>query len=184
MTPLLLCNKVRHCRTNKSANEKRYMSIYILITHFNELSFYDTIMHIQSTLAKFRAKINYRHLAKINSRFYGLWLMRTPTQGPDITCNNYFSGARSKGFATLRNVSKLPFFAKTGHAKAVGFRFYSVIWRSESRISSWYLEIISISWIYSLTFSRKKELLFWLLRGLTRLTCVTRQIRGDSKLRD
>ena len=29
----------------------------------------------------------------------------------------YFGGARSKGFATLRNVSKLQFFAKIGHAK-------------------------------------------------------------------
>ena len=96
----------------------------------------------------------------------------------------YFGGARSKGFATLRNVSKLPFFDKIGHAKSVGFRFYSAIWRSESRISSRYLEITSISLIYSLTFSRKKELLFWLSRGLNRLTCVTRQIRGDSKLRD
>ena len=38
--------------------------------------------------------------------------------------------------------------------------------------------------IYSLTFSRKKEYLFWPSRGLNRLTCVTRQIRGDSKLRD
>ena len=96
----------------------------------------------------------------------------------------YFGGARSKGFATLRNVSKLQFFDKIGHAKSVGFRFYSAIWRSESRINSRYLEITSISLIYSLTFSRKKELLFWLSRGLNRLTCVTRQIRGDSKLRD
>ena len=39
----------------------------------------------------------------------------------------YFGGARSKGFATLRNVSKLPFFDKIGHAKSVGFRFYSAI---------------------------------------------------------
>ena len=68
---------------------------------------------------------------------------------------NYFGGARSKGFATLRNVSKLRFFDKIGQAKSVGFRFYSAIWRSESRISS-------NSLIYSLTFSRKKELLFWL----------------------
>ena len=37
----------------------------------------------------------------------------------------YLGGARSKGFATLRNVSKLPFFDKIGHAKSVGFRFYS-----------------------------------------------------------
>ena len=51
----------------------------------------------------------------------------------------YFGGARSKGFATLRNVPKLPFFAKIGHAESVGFRIYSVIWRSESRISSRYL---------------------------------------------
>ena len=39
----------------------------------------------------------------------------------------YFGGARSKGFATLRNVSKLQFFDKIGHAKSVGFRFYSTI---------------------------------------------------------
>ena len=39
----------------------------------------------------------------------------------------YFGVAGSKGFATLRNVSKLPFFDKIGHAKSVGFRFYSVI---------------------------------------------------------
>ena len=97
---------------------------------------------------------------------------------------NYFGGARSKGFATLRNVSKLPFFDKIGHAKSVGFRFYSAIWQSESRISSRYHEITSISLIDSLTFSRKKEFLFWLSRGLNQLTCVTRQIRGDSKLRD
>ena len=76
------------------------------------------------------------------------------------------------------------FWDKIGHSKSVGFRFYSAIWRSESRISSRYLEITSISLIYSLTYSRKKELLFWLSRGLNRLTCVTRQIRGDSKLRD
>ena len=96
----------------------------------------------------------------------------------------YFGGARSKGFATLRNVSKLQFFDKIGHAKSVDFRLYSALWRSESRISSRYMEITSISLIYSLTFSRKKDLLFWLSRGLNRLTCVTRQIRGDSKLRD
>ena len=40
---------------------------------------------------------------------------------------NYFGGARSKGFATLRNVSKLQFFDKIGQAKSVGFRFYSAI---------------------------------------------------------
>ena len=39
----------------------------------------------------------------------------------------YFGGARSKGFATLKKVSKLPFFDKIGQAKSVGFRFYSVI---------------------------------------------------------
>ena len=96
----------------------------------------------------------------------------------------YFGGARSKGFATLRNVSKLQFFAKIGQAEFVGFRLYSATSESESRISSRYLEITSISLIYSLTFSRKKELLFWPSRGLNRLTCVTRQIRGASKLRD
>ena len=34
---------------------------------------------------------------------------------------NYFGGAQSKGFATLKNVSKLQFFDKIGHAKSVGF---------------------------------------------------------------
>ena len=37
----------------------------------------------------------------------------------------YFGGARSKGFATLRNVSKLQFFDKIELARSVGFRFYS-----------------------------------------------------------
>ena len=70
---------------------------------------------------------------------------------------SYFGGTRSKGFS---NVSKLTFFDKIGHAKSIGFRFYSA------------------------TFSRKKELLFWLSRGLNRLTYVTRQIKENSKLRD
>ena len=39
----------------------------------------------------------------------------------------YFGGARSKGFATLRNVSKLQFFDKIGQARSVGFRLYSAI---------------------------------------------------------
>ena len=41
--------------------------------------------------------------------------------------NYYFGEARSKGFATLRNVSKLQFFDKIGQAKSVGFRLYSAI---------------------------------------------------------
>ena len=82
----------------------------------------------------------------------------------------YFGGARSKGFATLRNVPKFLFWDMIVHAKSVGFRFYSAIWQSESRISSRYLEITSISLIYSLTFSRKKELLFWLSRDFNYFT--------------
>ena len=39
----------------------------------------------------------------------------------------YFGGARSKGFTTLRNVSKLQFFDKIVQAKFVGFRLYSAI---------------------------------------------------------
>ena len=39
----------------------------------------------------------------------------------------YFGGARSKGFATLRNVSKLQFFDKIGHAKSVGFRLFDEV---------------------------------------------------------
>ena len=41
--------------------------------------------------------------------------------------NSYFGGARSKGFATLRNVSKLQFFDKIGQAQSVGFRLYSAV---------------------------------------------------------
>ena len=54
---------------------------------------------------------------------------------------------------------------KIGHVKSVGSRFYSAIWRTESRISSRCLEITSISLIYSLTYSRKKEFVFWLSWG-------------------
>ena len=79
----------------------------------------------------------------------------------------YFGGGPSKGFATLRNVPKLLFFKdRIRLAKSASFRSYSVILRSESRISSRYLEITLISLIYSLTHSSKKELLFWLSRGL------------------
>ena len=49
---------------------------------------------------------------------------------------------------------------KIRYAKSASFCFYSAVWRSESRISSRYLKITSISLIYSLTYSRKKELLF------------------------
>ena len=51
------------------------------------------------------------------------------------------------------------FWDKIGRAKSVGFRFYSAIGRNESRISSRYLEITSISLICSFTYSRNKELL-------------------------
>ena len=47
-------------------------------------------------------------------------------------------------------------------------------------MSSRYLEIILSSIIYSLSYSREKQLLFWLAWGLNRLTCVTHRIRGDS----
>ena len=102
--------------------------------------------------------------------------------GSNTVGGNFFSFLlRRKGLATLRNVPNLLFWDKIGHAKSVGFVFYSAIWRNESRISSRYLEITSICLIYSLTYSRKEEILFWISRGLNRLTCVTRQIRGDSK---
>ena len=39
----------------------------------------------------------------------------------------YLGGAQNKGFATLRNVSKLTFFDKSGQAKSVVFQFYSAI---------------------------------------------------------
>ena len=136
--------------------------------------FWDKIGRAKSVGFRFYSAI-WRSESRISSRYLEI---------TSISLIYYFGGARSKGFATLRNVSKLQFFDKIGQAKSVGFRLYSAIWRSESRISSRYLEITSISLIYSLTFSRKKELLFWLPWGLNRLTCVTRQIRGDSKLRD
>ena len=48
---------------------------------------------------------------------------------------NYFGGARSKVFATLRNVSKLQFFDKIGHAKSVGFRFIRLFDEVRAEIS-------------------------------------------------
>ena len=45
---------------------------------------------------------------------------------------------------------------RIGHAKSVGFRFYSAIWRPESRISSRCLEITSISLIYSNLFEEER----------------------------
>ena len=59
-----------------------------------------------------------------------------PIQLMSLKCIFYFGGARSKGFATLRNVSKLQVFDKIGQAKSAGFRLYAAIWRSESRLSS------------------------------------------------
>ena len=47
-----------------------------------------------------------------------------------------------------------------GHAKSVGFWFYSAVWRSESRLSLRCLEITLTSLIYSLTYSMRKEYLF------------------------
>ena len=44
-------------------------------------------------------------------------------RGSYFEAPDYFGGARSKGFATFRNVSMLPFFDKIGQAKSVGFRF-------------------------------------------------------------
>ena len=37
---------------------------------------------------------------------------------------------------------------KIAHAKSVGFRLYSAVWQSESRISSRYLDISLILFIY------------------------------------
>ena len=82
----------------------------------------------------------------------------------------YLGEARSKGIATLRNVANLLFGTGLGMPSL--------------QVLGLILEITSIFLIYSLTYWKKKELSFWLSRGLSRLTCVTRQIRGDSKLRD
>ena len=56
-----------------------------------------------------------------------LILRKKPTVLQSSCLLFYFGGARSKGFATLRNVSKLQFFDKIGQAKSVGFRLYSAI---------------------------------------------------------
>ena len=100
---------------------------------------------------------------KVNLFCCRLWIIQFSVVGNRrITCESvfsYFSRARSKGFATLRKVPKLLFWEKIGYAKSVGFRFYSAIYRSESRICSRYLEISLISLICSFTYSRKKELL-------------------------
>ena len=43
--------------------------------------FLDHTTSAKQTSAKSQAKINYRRLTEINSRYYGLSLMRTPAQG-------------------------------------------------------------------------------------------------------
>ena len=59
---------------------------------------------------------------------FGLWFVLQNKKFSKLSgCLFYFGGARSKGFATLRNVSKLQFFDKIGQAKSVGFRLYSAI---------------------------------------------------------
>ena len=81
-----------------------------------------------------------RWLHHHNSRGFHVRLCKVKQSS---TATTYYFEAWSKGFATLRNVSKLPFFDKVGHARSVGFLFYWAIWRNESRISSRYLEITS-----------------------------------------
>ena len=100
----------------------------------------------------------------------------------------YFGGARSKGLAMLRNVPKLLFLGqnwarKVLQAKSLGLWSESAIWRSESRISSGYLEITSSSLIYPCLFFGRKNYYFKLPRVWTGAR-VTRQIRWDPKLRD
>ena len=63
-----------------------------------------------------KCHLDYDHFTSVNICFM-----------PGLAQVYYFGGARSKGFATLRNVSKLQFFDKIGQAKSVGFRLYSAI---------------------------------------------------------
>ena len=74
----------------------------------------------------------------------------------------------------LRKVPKLLFGDKIGHAKSVGFWFYSAVWLSESRLSLKYLEVTSTSLIYSLTYSMRKEYLF----GLPGVWTESREVVG------
>ena len=89
---------------------------------------------------------------------------------------------RSKGFATLRNASKLTFFDKIGRTKSVGFRFYSAISRSESRfeISRDHFDFFDLVF----NFFGEERVFILAFTGFEPTHCVTRQIRGDSKLRD
>ena len=66
----------------------------------------------------------YAFLSVFNEmRFYQLY----DSYESHVPSRASYRGARSKGFATLRNVLKLQIFAKIGHAKSVGFRIYSLI---------------------------------------------------------
>ena len=66
-------------RTEK--REEKYSQLppcgYLPITH----------SPIIRTAAKSPAKINYRRLTKINSRYFGLSLLRTLTRGPESVCS-------------------------------------------------------------------------------------------------
>ena len=112
-------------------------------------------------------------------QLYDLWLFRLSDLlvykfqlMAMVRCFSFTSAEREVNYSRHSGMSQSCFLGdKIGHAKSVGFRFVLAVWRRESRISAIYLEITSI---YSLTHSRKKELLFWLARCLNRLTCATR----------
>ena len=60
---------------------------------------------------------------------------------------------------------KLLSWDKIGQAKSLGFRFYSAIWRSESRINSRYLEITWISLIFFFNFFEEERIIILAFPG-------------------
>ena len=98
-----------------------------------------------------------------------------------VRCFSFTSAEREVNYSRHSGMSQSCFLGdKTGHTKSVGFRFYSAISRSESRISSIYLDITSI---YSSTYSRKKELLFCLARCFEPTHLCNPAVRSEETLK-
>ena len=87
---IALCDKIFHrnsqsfrCRIISFQSKIINLNMYIQLSPCGHPAITDT--PIIRTADKFRSKINYRHLTEINSRYYGLQLQKTLTQGPTVS---------------------------------------------------------------------------------------------------
>ena len=96
---------------------KSAVTNYFNLPRWFYYSFIFCTFTVMETFGYYNTEIN-KLKKKQQRKKNGLTLLWLDTQ-PDFKIANYFGGARSKGFATLRNVSKLPFFVKINWARKV-----------------------------------------------------------------